>query len=200
MPKQHHDKDGLTILQRKALAFLAQGMSTPAAAAKVGVDRTTVARWIRTDPAFQAKFNALHISTVEAARHQFNVSSERASERVVDMLDATKNAALTIQCPNCASSFEVEATLPDSKTRLKAAELILKAARVLKDVHEVQGEITHLSLEESIALAMYRAGHANRIPIPVWEKLQEKGMISQHAQQVPPTIEGEFHEIDQPAE
>ena len=59
---------GLSAAQRTAIEWLTAGESAVSAAAAAGVNRTTVYRWLKADPAFQAAYNAWQSDVLATAR------------------------------------------------------------------------------------------------------------------------------------
>jgi hypothetical protein len=70
--------------QTRALAALLGGATITAVADSAGVDRTTVHRWLRDDPGFQAAYNALR----RDLRREVEASIERAVHRAIETVYA----------------------------------------------------------------------------------------------------------------
>ena len=81
----------------KALAALGSGSSITDAACAAGVDRTTVHRWLRNDPAFQAAWNSLRrdlLREVEADLQQLVADAIQAVRDALRSGDARVGLAL----------------------------------------------------------------------------------------------------------
>jgi hypothetical protein len=88
---------GLSGPQRTAIEWLTAGETAVAAADAAGVSRSTVHRWLRADPAFQAAYNAWQADLTSTARARLLALADKAVstvERALDRGDA--RTALTI--------------------------------------------------------------------------------------------------------
>src|SRR5579884_1980191 len=68
--------------QQEALAAIKAGMSFPKAAEAAGVGRTTIYRWVQSDPHFRAAYNAWQHETRESAHARLLKLTEKAVEVV----------------------------------------------------------------------------------------------------------------------
>jgi hypothetical protein len=89
--------DGLTAAQRAAIDRLASGATAVDAAAAAGVGRSTVYRWIKSDPAFAAAYNAWQAEAVETTRARLLALADAAVTTVAAALaKGDAKTALTI--------------------------------------------------------------------------------------------------------
>ena len=68
--------------QQEALAAIKAGLSFPKAAETAGVGRTTIYRWVQSDPHFRAAYNAWQQETRESAHARLLKLTEKAVEVV----------------------------------------------------------------------------------------------------------------------
>jgi hypothetical protein len=68
--------------QQEALAAIKAGLSFPKAAEAAGVGRTTIYRWVQSDPHFRAAYNAWQHETPESAHARLLKLTEKAVEVV----------------------------------------------------------------------------------------------------------------------
>jgi hypothetical protein len=88
---------GLSGPQRTAIEWLTAGETAVAAADAAGVSRSTVHRWLRGDPAFQAAYNVWQADLVDTARARLLALADRAVSTVGRALDrGDARTALTI--------------------------------------------------------------------------------------------------------
>jgi transposase len=74
--------EGLPAPQQEALAAIKSGLSFPKAAEAAGVGRTTIYRWVQSDPHFRAAYNAWQQETRESAHARLLKLTEKAVEVV----------------------------------------------------------------------------------------------------------------------
>jgi transposase-like protein len=68
--------------QQAALAALSNGRTIRDAAKSIGVNRNTVARWLRTDPRFRAAYNAWRQELIDSTRSRLLRTAELAAAAV----------------------------------------------------------------------------------------------------------------------
>ena len=112
--------------QSRALAALLGGATITAVADSAGVDRTTVHRWLRADPDFQAAYNAVK----RDLRREVEASIERAVQRAIETV--------------CAAIEQGD---------VRAALAILKGAGVLGSYSSEIGPEDPTEVEEEAELA-----------------------------------------------
>ena len=78
--------DDLSQKQQTALAELQRGATFLNAAQAAGVNRVTLYRWIKADPAFRAAYNAWEQAACESARARLVMAADRAVTNVVESL------------------------------------------------------------------------------------------------------------------
>jgi transposase len=78
----HRPAEELPAPQREALAAIKSGLSFPKAAEAAGVGRTTIYRWVQSDPRFRAAYNAWQQETRESAHARLLKLTEKAVEVV----------------------------------------------------------------------------------------------------------------------
>ena len=174
--RPEHLPAGLTRLQQEFLLGVADGLTRKEAAKRAEVQLRTVTSWEK-QPAFKAALDEIFEGAVQVSRSRLGGATGAAVDGLLDALDATKDATLHLSCPACGSEIEVEAKVPNWTARNRAHELILRAAKVLKDVKEVEGSLVTMSIEQKIALGLYRAGKLEQIPAYMWTELQRLGLI-----------------------
>jgi len=119
MPKELK-LDAPTPQQKRVLAALTQGSTIKQAAADVGVDRTTVHYWCRTQPAFRNALERAKEIHGEAVRDGLRVLSQSALQVIKGILDSQEvlpvirlRAALAVLhgtgIPQAAPAFDAEA-------------------------------------------------------------------------------------------
>src|SRR5947199_259800 len=72
----------LPAAQQEALAAIKAGLSFPKAAEAAGVGRTTIYRWVQSDPHFRAAYNVWQRETRESAHARLLKLTEKAAEVV----------------------------------------------------------------------------------------------------------------------
>lgn len=76
------DLAGLNAVQLRALAALAEGQTIRDAAATAGINRVTLGKWLKEDPAFRAAFNGWREELVHSTRARLLRTAELAAEAV----------------------------------------------------------------------------------------------------------------------
>jgi hypothetical protein len=174
---QTRDKDGLTLAQRRLLGELALTTNWRQACTNAGVPPNTLRSLLSTNKAFQAAYNNLLGPAVEVARDMLESSVIKVAGMYDEAVEAVKMVELEIVCPECKHEFPVANPHPDWATRLRAGDTVLRVAKLLKDVKEISGTITHLTLEESLALARWK--HDGQISPSMIERLRQKGLLNE---------------------
>lgn len=78
---------GISPLQERALEALLSGVSVAEASRAEGVDRATVHRWLRSDPAFQVAFNQARTAMRAAAEGRLETLASKALDVIAYALD-----------------------------------------------------------------------------------------------------------------
>lgn len=169
------DKDGLTLLQRRTLQELAFTPDWREACVKVKVSPNTVKHWLTTEESFRLAYNNLLGPAVEITRDMLESAAIKAAGMYEEAVEAIKMVELEVHCPKCKHEFSVTNTRPDWNARLRAGDTLLKVSKILVERKEIEGTVTHLSLEERIALARWK--HDGQIPPSMVERLRQKGEI-----------------------
>lgn len=180
------DERGLTEPQRRFLLEMAGGKTRREAEAAIPVSRRTVQLWLKDSQAFRSAYDKLYDGTIGETKSRLGGATATAADVLLEAMNATKDATFTVTCPECEAKFEVVATIPNHQVRLKASEIVLKGAKVLKDVKEISGSVTTLSMEERVALSLFKAGKLDLIPSHMWERLIAAGVIPEGS--VPPHV------------
>ncbi len=173
---QARDADGLTLTQRRALQELAFTDDWRQACVKAKVSPHSVKHWLSTNEAFHTAYNNLLGPAVAVVRDMMESSAVKAAGMYEKALDALKTVEREIRCPECQHEFILPESGPDWNARLRAGDTVMRVAKVLKDVKEIGGTITHLSMEENLALASaqhsIRNGQEPTIPPRMMDKLR----------------------------
>lgn len=172
---QHKDEDGLTLIQRRTLQELALTPNFKQAAENAEVPVSTVKHWLATDEAFSRQYDKLLGSVVEVSRRLMEANSQQAAEMYGEAVEADKTLYRDVTCPECQHEFTVRLTVPNWPTRLRAGEVIQRVSGLLKNVQVHEGTLTHLTLEESLALALWKQD--KQIPPQMVDRLRQKGML-----------------------
>lgn len=165
----------------------------------VGVSHSSFRRWMRSDAAFREQYNRMHENVVDAVRAQLEATAQKAAEVFDEAVEATKDQTIELKCPHCGGEIKVTAEVPDWQTRIKAGEVSLKVAKVLKDVKEVGGVITiaQLPLHLQLAYAAFKREGRDAIPPGSYDQLVQYGIIKGELPSPRgPVLEGEYREID----
>jgi len=83
----------LTPVQVQALGLIAEGTSIPDVATKIGVNRATVYRWMKTDKYFRAGYNAWQLELRESCRLALYKSAQKAAARIAVSVEYDKELA-----------------------------------------------------------------------------------------------------------
>lgn len=169
------DPSGLTMLQRKTLGALAATPDMRTALAEAGVKPYQLTVWLRRDHAFRKAFDDMFSDAVEAGRSILGTLLPKAAETVGEALDANEPTQVDVQCPECDHCFKVSVQAPRWNTRMRAAEDVLKREGELVEVHRHEGQVTHLTLEQQVALHALKRG----VPLPpaLREELESLGLV-----------------------
>lgn len=187
--------DGLMAHQRHFLAALQELGDIDEAVKVAKIERRSVLYWLRVDPVFLEKYSALFDSV---DRHRSNL--RRVVEQSVDIVeqahDAMKGISTPAECPQCHHHFSVYTRQEDWQTRMRAAEVTLKATDLLgeKKTIKIEGEVLVLTMAEKIALAQITGGHGDRVSLQIKRELFSKGAIDQK-QLNEGIIEGESRDV-----
>jgi hypothetical protein len=173
---QARDADGLTLMQRRALQALALTDDWRDACTEAQVSPNSVMHWLSNNEAFRAAYNDILRPNISIIRDMMETTALKATGMYDEAVTAVKMVELEIVCPSCAHKFSLTNPQPDWSTRLRAGDTAMRVAKVLKDVKEIEGTITHLNMEESLALASaryaIRRGQTPTIPPQMMAKLR----------------------------
>lgn len=188
------DARGLTEQQRLFLLEIAAGRTRKEAAKAIDTTLRTVQKW-QHRPEFRQALTEVFDGTIEETKTRLRGATASALDGLIEMQEAMKDATLHVQCPGCGEELEIAAKIPNWTARGRAYELILRAAKVLKDVKEIEGTMTTMTIEQRIALALFKTGRYDQIPTFMWESLQKIGVIPADQEQ-PITAQFEVLEND----
>lgn len=87
----------LTPAQIQALAVLALGQSVSDAARAAGVDRTTVHRWLHSDPLFSAEYNAARLEMIHTVQAGVRQLATDAISTLRDLMGPTSPASVRLR-------------------------------------------------------------------------------------------------------
>ena len=201
MPRgpDRRDKEGLTWRQRRLLAEMARTPNIGKACENVDISRRTLRRWLREDENFRRAYDKQFELSAELLVKLMAPAQEEAVSKMMEALNAEETQVIRVQCPACGTKFESAVKVMDWKTRLNAADRILKAKGIMTDKREVKvsGEIEHLHLDaaDKIQLLRWQAGY--EVPPHVEQKFQEmvrKGLLPPREEKQDEVIEGEIVE------
>ncbi len=150
---QVRDKDGLTLAQRRLLQELALTTNWRQACDNAGVPPRTLRHLLSTNVAFQDSYNNLLGPALDIARDMIESTSLKVAGMYDEAVEAVKMVELELACPECKHEFSISNPRPDWPTRLRAMDTVLKVAKLLVDRKEISGTLTHLNMEQSLALA-----------------------------------------------
>jgi hypothetical protein len=172
---QAKDEDGLTLVQRRCLQELALTTNWRQACDNADVPANTLRHWLSTDAPFQAAYNDLLGPAIAVARDMIESTALKAAGMYEEAVEAVNMVELELVCPECKHEFSIANPRPDWATRLRAGDTVLKVAKLLIDRKEISGTLTHLTLEETLAVARWK--HDKQIPPVMIERLRQKGLI-----------------------
>ncbi len=172
------DAQGLSLDQRRLLSRLAMGEDWAEACRMELVPPRRARGWVTTNEAFQAEYDALFSGAerndlVHQLMESLGPEAVRAHE---DALFAEKGIVLDVACPKCHHKFTAGGIVVDHATRLKSAGTVLNVGGHLKEIKKIEGSVTVLTFEETVALSLIKAGKAGVSPIMV-TALQAKGVL-----------------------
>ena len=84
--QQTATNERLTLTQCKAIAALVSGQNVTDAAKQAGVDRSTLHRWLKSDPRFVAAYNQERADQQSALREQLHSLASDAVDTVRELL------------------------------------------------------------------------------------------------------------------
>jgi transposase-like protein len=86
-------EDSLTEPQRRALTMIVNGKPFGEAAREVGINRTTLYRWMRLDPQFRAAYNAWQMEQREDCRAALLRCGQEAVAKISKMVSIDQDTA-----------------------------------------------------------------------------------------------------------
>lgn len=174
--------NGLMLVQTQWLEKLLETGSWRKACAALDPPITVrrVRDWITEDLDFEVALDRLLRPDLEGTKKELDTLASEAPGVYDDALTAERGLRVKATCPECGTEFTVNTMRPDWRTRLKAADTLLRARKLLIDSKEigVKGNVTHTHLtgDEHMALLAWKAG--KEVPEAVMAKLREKGFIT----------------------
>ena len=159
-PLRHRDSDGLLVEQRRFFQSLADCGDPRRACEESQITWTRLKTWLARDRAFGEAWDRALGPSVDTVRELLETSATKAAAVLDEALDSDATIEHDAVCPACAFLFTVRVQIPNWQVRLRAGEMILKGARVLREVKDinVEGTVTHMTLEQRLALAAWKAG------------------------------------------
>ena len=179
-PIQRRDTDGLMIDQRRVLARLPETLDWREACEHVGVQPERFRTWLKRDEHFQRAYDSLLAPALDVARRMLEVQALEAVRVYREALEAVKDVKQKACCPDCGDGFAVQGDIPDWQARLRASETIFKVCGLLNNRKAVEATAPQPSLEESLALAVARAGRP--VPANMLDKLHRMGRLPAESQ------------------
>lgn len=171
------DKHGLLPQQRMLLQELMSARSWKEVSAESGLRPRTLNRWLRADPAFRAAYDKLFDDKGEAVRKEISFMAGKAADTLESAFDATDVKTKEVECPQCKMKFDVVIDKPNWAARMKAIEIATRVGGQLKDVKKIEGTVTHMTIEQQIALGLINNGQESRVPPHVIEELKRLNML-----------------------
>lgn len=157
--------------QNRLLTALAEHQDWETACTEAGIGKKRLQHWLQQDPAFRKEYMRLFGGLLDATKAHLSSLLPKAAEVVADALAA--NRPIGVECPECHHEFGISA--PAWAVRLRAMEDILKQHGQLVQKHEISATVTHLTLEDQLAIAAIRRGLA--VPPSVVERLRSEGLV-----------------------
>lgn len=190
-PIRKRDADGLMLDQRRVLQALASGMEPRSACIREEVSWGRFRGWLDKDQHFREAFDNLCSSSVGTAREMLESLAVKAVGAVSDAMESEQWVKVEYVCSDCGHEGETRVNMASHNTRLKGADMVLKADRLLKDVRETDVNITHqLSAEDRLFLIRAKRGFA--VPEHKMEQFRSQGLLTEGEAEA---VEGEFREV-----
>ena len=130
-PIRRRDSSGLMLDQRRLLQELARCQNWTQACIRAEIHPERFRTWVKRDRAFRKVYDAIHQSAVELARVAMRAASYASVEALEKAHAAVKVPKRRIRCNHCRRWSTYENPEPDWRTRLRAAETVLKAVGLL---------------------------------------------------------------------
>lgn len=208
MPKgtpteETEDAAGLTVQQRRLLMLLGSGKTLKEACELEELDRRVVNRWMR-EPAFLAAFDDLFsLQDLANLKKTLDLAALSAVEVYEDAIkESTKKIKAEVLCPHCSKTHTVFVDVEDWKSRLHAADILLKISGILIERRQekidmnIKSQVS-LGPMESLEILAWKSG----VPIPPAREqwFRDNGFIEgeQPRKALPPgqTVDAEFREV-----
>lgn len=184
---------GLLPQQHQFFVALKQsGGSLDKALEKCGFRRERFWRWLRLDPAFQREYNGMMGGSLDAARKVMEAATPEVLGTLLDAQSAREPVKFKTLCPKCLKEIEVVIDMEDWKTRMKAAELLMKGAGAIVDRKKVDVDIREMNYGEMMAMLLLAGNPEGKIPPAMLEKFRERGLLPEGRGEI---IEGEVREV-----
>jgi hypothetical protein len=122
--RQTETPPALPVPQERAIAALLTGASVTAAAAKAGVARQTVHRWLSDDPAFIAAYNLARREIAEAVAQSLRVLSLQ-SVRVLRRTLTSSKTPTAVKVQAAVAVLKMAAGAPDGPTDVEDARAMV---------------------------------------------------------------------------
>ena len=135
---EREERETLTPQQIAALERLLAGETVTATAEAVGIDRSTLHRWLREDYVFQARLNQAKRELADATRARLLRVADKAAEAVGNAVDqGNLNAALAVlKGLGALSGMAVTPGPEDPEVLRKWAEQAQEEAELMKAERE----------------------------------------------------------------
>ncbi len=206
MAGKHINADGLTLEQRKLLTELAAGKSLNDACQELDVPRGRFMRWLQTDEKFRAHYDDLfNPENLKEIQKVLNASASRAVEVYEDAIDqANRSMHLDLECPHCQKSFKKTIQVEDWKSRLAAADTLLRVSGILRERRDLKVTLQTAAIDwsriETSDLVNVLAWRTGRPLAPAAEeRLRQLGVITEEQRRMLPSpeiVDAEFREVD----
>ncbi len=121
-----HGAKSVTVRERAILALLSEP-TVVKAAAKSGVDESTLRRWIAADEAFKTAYAEARQATFEAGMGRIQALTARAVETLEDLLDATQSPNVRLGAARTVAEMGIHQH--DAETILRKLEEVEAAQR-----------------------------------------------------------------------
>lgn len=191
-PKSRNTRGLLPQQQEFLFALKQAGFNLSKALKKCGYRRERFTRWLRLDEDFAREYNVLAGSSLDAARKMLEAAVPEATSTLMDAQAAKEALKIHVTCPKCGKKFDEYIPIDDWKTRLKAAETLLKGAGIIVDRKKVDVETHVLNYGEMMAMLLLAGNPKGEIPPAMLEKFRLQGLLPQGRDEI---IEGEVREV-----
>lgn len=183
---QRRDANGLLIEQRRFFQELAVYGDPKKACEEADITWGRFKNWLSRDKHFQEAYDNMLSPSLDLVREMLETSAPKAAGVVDAALDSDDTMEYDVVCDEQHEGprhFKTYIKIPNWQVKLRASEMIFKATKLLKDVKEISGTVTHMTLEDRIALASHNAGRT--LPPNVKNRLVELKLIEAPREESP---------------